>query len=68
MRGPLYILIPLAAIISTAVIGVGIGLSNLEIREATDSALGPVIFAGVLTIAIMAVATYLSMNSPDPEE
>ncbi len=68
MRGPLYILIPLAAVVCTGVIGVTIGLTNLEIREATDSALGPVIFAGVLTIAIMAIAGYLSMTSPDPDE
>ena len=68
MRGPLFILIPLAAIISTGVIGVTIGLGNLEIRDATDSALGPVIFAGVLTVIIMGVATYLSIRSPQPEE
>lgn len=68
MRGPLYILIPLAAIISTGVIGVSIGLLNLQIREITDSAIGPVVFAGGLTIVIMAVATYLSMRSPEPEE
>lgn len=67
-RLPLFILIPLAAIISTGVIGVSIGLLNLQIREATDSALGPVVFAGGLTILIMAVATYLSLRSPEPDE
>lgn len=68
MRGPLFILIPVAAVVSTAIIGVSIGLLNLEIREATDSALGPVFFAGGLTIVIMAIATYLSMRSPEPED
>ena len=67
-RVPLFILIPLAAIISTGIIGVSIGLLNLQIREATDSTIGPVVFAGGLTIAIMAVATYLSWRSPEPEE
>ena len=68
MRGPLFILVPLAAIISTGVIGVSFGLANLGIREATDSALGPVVFAGVLTIVIMGVAAFLSIRSPQPEE
>jgi hypothetical protein len=68
MRLPLYVLIPVAAIVCTGAIGVAIGLSNLGIREATDSALGPVIFAGGLTILIMAVASYLSFRSPNPED
>lgn len=68
MRGPLYILIPLGAILATAAIGISIGLINLEVREAFDSAYGPVVSAGGLTILIMAVATYLSMRSPDPNE
>lgn len=68
MRGPLFIVIPLAAIICTGIIGVSIGLLNLGIRDWTDSAVGPVVSAGLITILIMAVATYLSMNSPEPEE
>ena len=68
MRGPLYILIPVAAVVSTAVIGIGFGILNLEVREATDSAIGPVVSAGLLTVLIMGVATYLSLRSPDPEE
>ena len=68
MRGPLYVLIPLAAIICAGVIGVSIGLLNLGIRDATDSALGPVVFAGILTVVIMGVATFLSIRSPQPEE
>lgn len=68
MRLPLFILIPAAAVICTAAIGVTIGLTNLEIRESTDSTLGPVIFAGGLTVLIMAVATYLSFRSPNVDE
>ena len=68
MRGPLYILIPVAAILSAGIIGVTIGLLNLEIRESTDSAIGPVIFAGGLTVLIMAVAGYLAYRSPSAEE
>ncbi|MEZ4520415.1 MAG: hypothetical protein R3A46_02065 [Thermomicrobiales bacterium] len=68
MRGPLFVLIPLAAVISAGIIGVSIGLLNLGIREWTDSAIGPVVFAGGLTILIMAVATLMSMRSPDVEE
>ena len=68
MRGPLFVVIPAAAIITAVIIGVSIGLLNLQIRELTDSYLGPVVFAGSLTVAIMAVATYLSITSPDPEE
>lgn len=66
MRAPLYILIPVGAVILTGVIGVSIGLLNLAIREAFDSALGPVIFAGGLTVLIMAVAAYMSTKAPDP--
>jgi hypothetical protein len=68
MRGPLYILIPLGAILATAAIGISIGLLNLAVRDAFDSAIGPVVSAGSLTILIMAVATYLSLRSPDPNE
>ncbi len=68
MRGPLFILIPVASIICAGVIGVTIGLTNLQIRDATDSTIGPVVFAGSLTILIMAVASYLSFRSPKPEE
>ena len=68
MRGPLYILIPIAAIISAGVIGVTIGLLNLQIRDSTDSAIGPVVFAGGLTVLIMAVAGYLAYRSPSSEE
>lgn len=68
MRGPLYIMIPLVAIICTAIIGVSIGLLNLQIREATDSTIGPVVFAAGLTFLIMGVATYLSYRSPESEE
>jgi len=68
MRAPLFVVIPLAAIISAGVIGVTIGLTNLAIRDATDSYIGPVVFAGGLTVLIMAVASYLSMRSPNPEE
>ncbi|MFW6074830.1 MAG: hypothetical protein ACOC9Y_04495 [Chloroflexota bacterium] len=68
LRGPLFIVIPLLAIIFTVVIGVGIGLSNLWVYETFDSKIAPVVSAGTLTILIMGVATYLSLTSPDPNE
>ncbi|HLT20089.1 MAG TPA: hypothetical protein VKZ96_11575 [Thermomicrobiales bacterium] len=68
MRVPLWVLIPVCAIAMAVAIGVGIGLTNLAIRDMTDSAYGPVAFAGGLTVLIMAVATYLHMTSPDPED
>jgi hypothetical protein len=68
MRGPLFILIPLGAILAAAAIGISIGLMNLAVRDAFDSAVAPVVSAGSLTIIIMAVATYLHLRAPDPEE
>lgn len=63
----LYVIIPVVAVISAAAIGIGIGLMNLEVRHAFDSAVAPVVSAGTLTIVIMVVAAYLHMQSPDPE-
>jgi hypothetical protein len=63
----LYMFIPIVAVVSAAAIGIGIGLINLEVRHAFDSAVAPVISAGALTILIMIVATILHMQAPDPE-
>lgn len=69
MRGiPLFVLIPVGAILMAVAIGVGIGLTNLAIRDATDSTYGPVAFAGSLTVIVMGVATYLSLTSPKPDD
>lgn len=68
LKGPLFIVIPLMAIIFTVVVGVGIGLSNLWMYETFDSKIAPVVSAGTITIVIMAVAAYLSLTSPDPNE
>ena len=63
----LHVIIPVVSVVCAAAIGIGIGLINLEVRHAFDSAVAPVVSAGALTILIMIVATYLHMQSPDPE-
>lgn len=68
LRGPLFVVVPLLAIVIAVAIGVSIGLTNLWMREAFDNAYAPVVSAGLVTILIMGVAGYLSFTSPDPEE
>ena len=68
MRGPLFIMIPLVAIIAAAAIGISIGLLNLAVHDTFDSKVAPVVSAGSLTIIIMGVATYLSLRSPHASE
>lgn len=68
LKGPLFIIIPVMAIVFTVAVGVGIGLSNLWMYETFDSKIAPVVSAGTITILIMLVASYLSLKSPDPNE
>lgn len=60
-------MLPLASIVLGAAIAISIGLINLELAEAFSHN-EPVAFAAALTLIIVVIATFLSKNSPDPDD
>lgn len=67
MKLPLQIILPFGSLILAGGLAIGIGLINLEFRDAFN-ANGPIAFAAGLTALVMLVAALLSKNAPDPED